>query len=155
MAAWVQAAGLTLHPTKTRIVNATGKGGFDFLGYHFEQYREGGGKKWPRQKSRHKLRERLREKLPRHRSGSVAEIVTEVNRTLKGWYGYFNTEFTYRVPLTEILSRYETDPGCTRLTVPALAANKGDHLARDHGSVADVAAHSAAAAQSLGRPGQL
>ena len=41
---WVKTAGLTLHPVKTRIVNAADKGGFDFLGYHFEQYREGGGK---------------------------------------------------------------------------------------------------------------
>ena len=29
---WTQAAGLTLHPTKTRIVDASQKGGFDFLG---------------------------------------------------------------------------------------------------------------------------
>jgi hypothetical protein len=33
----VAEAGLTLHPTKTRIVNADEKGGFDFLGYHFER----------------------------------------------------------------------------------------------------------------------
>src|SRR5204863_5993222 len=39
--------GLRLHPAKTRIVNAAERGGFDFLGYHFEQYRQGGGKKWP------------------------------------------------------------------------------------------------------------
>src|SRR5436190_21678617 len=45
--AWRQEARLKLHPTKTRIVNAAHKGGFDFLGYHFEQYRQGGGKKWP------------------------------------------------------------------------------------------------------------
>jgi len=32
---WVAGAGLTLHPTKTRIVNASQTGGFDFLGYHF------------------------------------------------------------------------------------------------------------------------
>src|SRR5438477_48767 len=34
--AWVEAAGLRLHPQKTRIVDATTHGGFDFLGYHFE-----------------------------------------------------------------------------------------------------------------------
>jgi len=86
---WVQAAGLTLHPTKTRIVNAAERDGFDFLGYHFEQYREGGGKKWPRQKSQFKLRESLREKLRRGRSGSIRQIVAELNPTLRGWYGYF------------------------------------------------------------------
>ena len=41
--AWVKEAGLTLHPEKTRIVNASAPGGFDFLGYHFER-----GMKWPR-----------------------------------------------------------------------------------------------------------
>jgi RNA-directed DNA polymerase len=87
--AWVREAGLQLHPTKTRIVNAAEKGGFDFLGYHFEQYRQGGGKKWPRQKSQFKLRETLRQKLPRQRGASVAEIVADVNKTLRGWYGYF------------------------------------------------------------------
>ena len=87
--AWTKAAGLTLHPTKTRVVNAAEKGGFDFLGYHFEQYRPGGGKKWPRQKSQQKLREGLRAKLPRSRSGSMGQIVAEINPVLRGWYGYF------------------------------------------------------------------
>jgi RNA-directed DNA polymerase len=89
IAAWVQEAGLRLHPTKTRIVNAADKGGFDFLGYHFEQYTPQGGKKWPREKSQLKLRENLRTKTSRSRPGSVAQIVSEVNRTLRGWYGYF------------------------------------------------------------------
>jgi len=30
---WVEAEGLQLHPTKTRLVDATQRGGFDFLGY--------------------------------------------------------------------------------------------------------------------------
>lgn len=87
--AWVKGAGLTLHPAKTRIVNAAAKGGFDFLGYHFEQYGTEGGKKWPRQKSQFKLREALRAKLGRSRPGSVRTIASEVNRTLRGWYCYF------------------------------------------------------------------
>ena len=86
---WVQAAGLTLHPTKTRIVNAAERGGFDFLGYHFEQYHGSGGTKWPRQKSQAKLRETLRGKLPRNRSGSIRQIVAEINPSLRGWHGYF------------------------------------------------------------------
>jgi RNA-directed DNA polymerase len=86
---WVKAAGLTLHPVKTRIVNAAEKGGFDFLGYHFEQYRAGGGKKWPRAKSQQKLRERLRAKLPRGRSGSIPQLMRELRPILRGWYGYF------------------------------------------------------------------
>lgn len=82
--AWVEAAGLTLHPTKTRIVNADAPGGFDFLGYHFER-----GMKWPRQKSLKKLRERVRLKTSRLEGRSLKDIVTDVNRTLRGWYGYF------------------------------------------------------------------
>jgi RNA-directed DNA polymerase len=89
IAAWVKEAGLTLHPAKTRIVNAAQRGGFDFLGYHFEQYGQDGGKKWPRQKSQFKLRESLRAKLGRSRPGSVPMIASEVNRTLRGWYNYF------------------------------------------------------------------
>ena len=37
MRRWTAEAGLTLHPAKTRIVDATQRGGFDFLGYHFER----------------------------------------------------------------------------------------------------------------------
>jgi RNA-directed DNA polymerase len=81
---WVKEAGLTLHPEKTRIVNASQPGGFDFLGYHFER-----GMKWPRQKSLMKLKERVREKTSRMDGRSLKEIVTDVNRTLRGWYGYF------------------------------------------------------------------
>ena len=89
IAAWTELAGLTLHPTKTRIVSAVGKGGFDFLGYHFERYQTGSGLKWPREKSRKKLRDKLREKLRRGRSGSIADIIIEINPILRGWFGYF------------------------------------------------------------------
>jgi RNA-directed DNA polymerase len=81
---WVGEAGLTLHPEKTRIVNATQPGGFDFLGYHFER-----GMKWPRKKSLEKLKERVRAKTPRQDGRSLTDIVSDVNRSLRGWYGYF------------------------------------------------------------------
>ena len=81
---WVTEAGLTLHPEKTRVVDATQRGGFDFLGYHFER-----GMKWPRAKSLTKLRERLRAKTPRLDGRSLRAIVADVNGTLRGWYGYF------------------------------------------------------------------
>jgi RNA-directed DNA polymerase len=89
IAAWVAAVGLQLHPDKTRVVNASEKGGFDFLGYHFERYRQGKGLKWPRLKSQNKLRESLRQKLKRRRSGSIRSISVEINPVLRGWYGYF------------------------------------------------------------------
>ncbi len=88
-ATWAAGVGLKLHPIKTRIVNAAEKGGFDFLGYHFECYQNNDGRKWPRQKSQTKLREQLREVLKRGRSGSIRKIVAEINPKLKGWYQYF------------------------------------------------------------------
>jgi RNA-directed DNA polymerase len=81
---WVEEAGLVLHPTKTRIVDASQRGGFDFLGYHFER-----GYRWPRQKSLDKFKEVLRTKTRRTRSDSMRDIVREVNRTVRGWAGYF------------------------------------------------------------------
>jgi RNA-directed DNA polymerase len=80
---WTTEAGLTLHPTKTRIVNANTEG-FDFLGWHFR-----GGKKWPRKKSLQKLQEKLRPLTRRTNGRSLSEIIAKANRTLRGWYGYF------------------------------------------------------------------
>ena len=82
--AWVSGAGLTLHPEKTRVVDVRATGGFDFLGYHFER-----GMKWPRKKSLGKLKDRVRAKTPRLDGRSLRAIVTDVNRTVRGWYGYF------------------------------------------------------------------
>jgi RNA-directed DNA polymerase len=84
VARWCEGAGLRLHPTKTRIVDATQKGGFDFLGYHFER-----GMRWPRAKSLKKMREALRAKTPRTNGHSVVRIIADVNRTLRGWFEYF------------------------------------------------------------------
>lgn len=81
---WVAEAGLSLHPTKTRLVDATQPGGFDFLGYHFER-----GRKWPRKKSWEGLKEKVRAKTRRNDGRSLKEIIDELNRTLQGWYGYF------------------------------------------------------------------
>jgi RNA-directed DNA polymerase len=81
---WTAAAGLQLHPDKTRIVDATQPGGFDFLGYHFER-----GMRWPRRKSLGKLQDSIRRKTGRNNGRSLSVIITDVNRTLKGWFGYF------------------------------------------------------------------
>lgn len=77
--------GLTLHPVKTRLVDATVAGvGFDFLGYHFER-----GTRWPRKKSLKKLKDSIRAKTGRSNGGSLLEIILDVNRTLTGWFEYF------------------------------------------------------------------
>jgi RNA-directed DNA polymerase len=82
--AWTQSAGLQLHPVKTRLVDATQRGGFEFLGYHFER-----GYKWPRQKSVRKLKDGLRPKLRRTNGHSLPQIILNVNTTLRGWFHYF------------------------------------------------------------------
>jgi RNA-directed DNA polymerase len=84
IATWTTAARLTLHPEKTRIVDATHRGGFDFLGYHFER-----GRHWPRSKSLKKVKDTLRAKTPRTRGQSLAVTIEDVNRTLRGWFQYF------------------------------------------------------------------
>lgn len=81
---WVSKEGLKLHPEKTRIVDASQRGGFDFLGYHFER-----GMKWPRKKSLARLKETIREKTRRNRGGSMRKVCAELNRTLRGWYEYY------------------------------------------------------------------
>lgn len=84
---WTEAAGLTLHPTKTRIVNAQTEG-FDFLGWHFR-----GGKKWPRKKSRQKLQEKIRPYTRRNNGRSLSEIIAKLNPILRGWHGYFRDSY--------------------------------------------------------------
>lgn len=82
---WVEANGLTLHPEKTRIVDAGGRGGFDFLGYHFEQ----GGKRWPSRKAIRALRDGLRPLVRRNNGHSLEAIVRRANPILSGWFEYF------------------------------------------------------------------
>ena len=81
---WVEENGLKLHPAKTRIVDVRQRGGFDFLGYHFER-----GKKWPRKKSLDKLKDAIRSKTRRNSGRSMKAICVDLNLTLKGWFGYF------------------------------------------------------------------
>ena len=81
---WTVRKGLSLHPEKTRIVDATIRGGFDFLGYHFER-----GYRWPRAKSIKKLRDTIRSKTRRTNGQALTVIIADVNKTLRGWFEYF------------------------------------------------------------------
>jgi RNA-directed DNA polymerase len=81
--AWVSDNGLTLHPTKTQVVDARADG-FDFLGYRFE-----GGTRRPRDKSLEKLKETIRAKTRRTNGDSLATVILSLNRTLRGWFEYF------------------------------------------------------------------
>ena len=81
---WTAQAGLRLHPEKTRIVDATQRAGFDFLGYHFER-----GYRWPRRKSVAKLKATIRSKTRRTHGHSLRTTIATVNQTLTGWFEYF------------------------------------------------------------------
>ena len=82
---WVEANGLTLHPTKTHVGDCRQPGqGFAFLGYRFEA-----GRRFVRKKSMDKLKDVIRDKTRRTRGDSLACIVVDLNRTLRGWFGYF------------------------------------------------------------------
>jgi RNA-directed DNA polymerase len=81
--AWTAQAGLTLHPTKTRIAD-TQTQAFEFLGYRFDK-----NHKYPRDKSRRKLRDTLRPRLKRNKGVSLQAIIGSINPSLRGWFAYF------------------------------------------------------------------
>lgn len=96
---WTESAGLKLHPEKTRIVNVSQEG-FDFLGYHFR-----GGNKWPREKSIQRFKETIRAKTPRQNGHSLQAIVSNLNRTLKGWFEYFKHSRKWTFPKLDAFVR--------------------------------------------------
>lgn len=91
---WVTENELTLHPTKTKVVQAE-QDGFDFLGYHFR-----GRKHWVREKSVKKLRETLKPLTQRNNGQSMQYVITRVNQILRGWFGYF--QHSRRTSLTRM-----------------------------------------------------
>lgn len=87
---WMAGAGLTLHPDKTRTVDMNLAGShFDFLGYRFYRSQRGRLSKLVRPKSLRKLRESIKPKTRRKNGRSMEAIVTDINRTLRGWFAYF------------------------------------------------------------------
>ena len=85
--AWAAQAGLTLHPDKTRIAD-TRVEPFEFLGFRFDR-----GRRWPRDKSMAKLKETIRAKTRRSDGRALQVIVQDVNRTMRGWFGYFKHSY--------------------------------------------------------------
>jgi RNA-directed DNA polymerase len=90
---WTERSGLTLHPEKTRLVDA-GTDGFDFLGYHFER-----GRRWPRKKSMEKFKDSIRAKTGRTVGRGLSMVIANINPTLRGWFNYFqhSTRRTFRI----------------------------------------------------------
>lgn len=83
VAAWTAERGLTLHPTKTKIVHVD-EDGFEFLGYRFHKHR-----RFPRTKSLVKFKETIRAKTRRTNGHSLQAIIANVNPTVRGWFEYF------------------------------------------------------------------
>lgn len=90
---WLERRGLTLNESKTRLVDIRQEG-IKFLGFSLSQRRGFGGQKYvhvePHAKSRQKLRDTVRERLNHWTQGQAEEeVIQGLNRTLKGWAGYF------------------------------------------------------------------
>jgi RNA-directed DNA polymerase len=80
---WVEDNGLTLHPDKTKIVDARAED-VNFLGYLWR-----GRLRLPRKKSLVKLQDTIRAKTRRTNGNSLTQMVRSLNATLQGWFGYF------------------------------------------------------------------
>jgi RNA-directed DNA polymerase len=96
VSAWTESVGLQLHPEKTRIVDATQAGGFDFLGYHFER-----GYRRPSRKSLNKFRDEIRAKTKRTNGQSLEKTIASINPTIKGWFEYFKHSHKYTFSLQD------------------------------------------------------
>jgi RNA-directed DNA polymerase len=96
---WVWENGLTLHPTKTKVVDARTEG-FDFLGDRFES-----GTRRPRDKSLAALKETIRAQTRRTNGDSLPQIIGSLNRTLRGWFEYFKQSQPWIFPRIDGLIR--------------------------------------------------
>jgi RNA-directed DNA polymerase len=115
---WSTAAGLRLHPEKTRIVDVTQRGGIDFLGYHFER-----DLRWPSTKSLRKIQDKIRAKTRRTNRHSLQRIISELVPIQRGWFEYFKhshwsifekLDKWIRMRLRSILRHYHKRKGRSR-----------------------------------------
>lgn len=94
---WAAQAGLTLHPTKTRLANLGLAGEYlDFLGYRFKRNRlRKSGKevilRLVRPKSLVKVKQTIRERTRRTSGESLSVIIRRLNEVLSGWSQYFSS----------------------------------------------------------------
>ena len=91
---------LTLHPTKTRVVETgLGKDGFVFLGCHFQAVKSHfKGKtylfRWPSPRAMESIRTKVRGLTDRRRRAGmrdIREVIGDLNPVLRGWGNYFRT----------------------------------------------------------------
>lgn len=87
------AHGLTIHPEKTKVVDASKAEPFEFLGYRFV-----GSRKYVARKSLKRLRDKIRRLTGRCNRYGLVEIIRRLNSVLKGWFEYF--KHTYKTTMT-------------------------------------------------------
>jgi RNA-directed DNA polymerase len=97
--------GLTLHPTKTRVVNDR-KEGFDFLGFHHRRVSLDGSRqesrgvlRWPSAKACRRFREQVRQHLgpPGRTRSEWGAVCRRLGAYLCGWKDYFRHGQSARV----------------------------------------------------------
>lgn len=115
---WTTKRGLTLHPTKTKIVHVDEEG-FEFLGYRFIRHR-----RFPRQKSLMKFRDTIRGKTKRANGRGLHAIIIDVNRTLRGWFEYFKHSWRTTFPAID---------GWVRMRLRSILRKRAGRKGRGHG----------------------
>ena len=93
---WTTDVGLTLHPTKTRIVDLGQPGAhIDFLGYRLQRHTDRRGKdrilRLVRPKSLTRIRDAIRTRTPRNSGDSLEVQISRLNPVLRGWFAYFRS----------------------------------------------------------------
>ena len=99
--------------------------GFDFLGYHFSRNQAGDVRRWPRVKSMAKVKDTLRAKTRRTNGQSLAVTIVQVNRTLKGWFGYFKHS---------LWTTFESLDGWVRMRLRSILRKRCGRRGRGRGS---------------------
>ncbi len=123
---WTAEAGLTLHPTKTRIVDMGQHGNHvDFLGYRLQRHNDDktGGHRYlrlVRPKSMTKMQDGIRQRTSRTNGNSLPTIIGQLNLMLGGWFAYVRSahrsihcriDQTVRRRLRAILDKRRGCPG--------------------------------------------
>ena len=96
MQEWTARAGLSLHPSKTRLVDLGQPGAhLDFLGYRLLRHTDRKGKerilRLVRPKSLDRIRDAIRTHTPRKSGESLAVQIARLNPVLRGWFAYFRS----------------------------------------------------------------